>query len=165
MVALQTLSLLLLLHNLFCIKRSCSVYRQVLKNIQVHGAIERVERRTLIVSDVLHGVLVLVHPNLHLPCWELFDEHVRNRNECIYVHFVQSSFADKNTSLEDGIIIPPSWNVTIKQLIHLDVIYIFSLVLSLFRKSRTLQNFAMQFPVQILFMRHQMLRLHYPQDL
>ena len=75
--------LLLLLHNLFCIKRSCSVYRQVLKNIQVHGAIERVERRTLIVSDVLHGVLVLVHPNLHLPCWELFDEHVRNRNECI----------------------------------------------------------------------------------
>ena len=75
----------------FCYKKVlCSVYRQVLKNIHKFNAvsIESCERRTLIVSDILHGVLVLVHPNLHLPCWELFDEHVRNRNECIYTYIL-----------------------------------------------------------------------------
>ena len=68
-----------------CIKVLLGIYRQALKT--VHKSMTQYyyieERRTLIVSDILHGVLVLVHPNLHLPCWELFDEHVRNRNDCI----------------------------------------------------------------------------------
>ena len=50
-----------------CIKVLLGIYRQALKT--VHKSMTQYyyieERRTLIVSDVLHGVLVLVHPNLH----------------------------------------------------------------------------------------------------
>ena len=133
---------LLLLRNLFS---------KVLFSIDKHSKIYKYmtqcrERRTLIVSDILHGVLVLVHPNLHLPCWELFDEHVRNRNDYCAIFLCGQKYF-----LEDSIIVP-SWNVIIKQLIHFDVMYFWLLVL--FRKSRSLHNFAIQFPAKLIIMRN-----------